>query len=68
MGKKGLDNAVSGGGFAFTGRTSASWMVRRLVYDREGKVVGAWLGLPGEHGPEKALQKLFQDEQSRANN
>jgi thiol-disulfide isomerase/thioredoxin len=41
---------------------------RNVLYDREGKVVGAWLGLPGEHGPEKALQKLFQDEQSRANN
>ena len=30
-------------------------------------MVGAWLGLPGEHGPEKALQKLFQDEQAKAN-
>lgn len=39
---------------------------RNVLYDREGKVVGAWLGLPGEHGPEKALQKLFQDEQATA--
>ena len=36
---------------------------RNVLYDREGKVVGAWLGLPGEHGPEKALQKLLRAEQ-----
>lgn len=32
---------------------------RNVLYDREGKVVGAWLGLPGEHGPERALKKLY---------
>ena len=40
---------------------------RNVLYDQEGKVVGAWLGLPGEHGPEMALQKLFQGEQAKAN-
>lgn len=35
---------------------------RNVLYDREGKVIGAWLGLPGEHGLEKALQKLHKDE------
>jgi thiol-disulfide isomerase/thioredoxin len=35
---------------------------RNVLYDREGKVMGAWLGLPGEHGPEKALKTLYESE------
>lgn len=38
---------------------------RNVLYDQEGKVVGAWLGLPGEHGPEKALQSLYKSETSQ---
>jgi len=38
---------------------------RNVLYDQEGKVVGAWLGLPGEHGPEKALQELYKYETSQ---
>lgn len=36
---------------------------RNVLYDREGKVLGAWLGLPGEHGPERALRKLHNQNQ-----
>lgn len=35
---------------------------RNVLYDREGKVIGAWLGLPGEHGLEKAIQKLHKED------
>ena len=35
---------------------------RNVLYDSEGKVVAAWLGLPGEHGPERALQKLYGEQ------
>lgn len=38
---------------------------RNVLYDQEGKVVGVWLGLPGEHGPEKALQSLYKSETSQ---
>ena len=38
---------------------------RNVLYDQEGKVVGAWLGLPGEHGPERALQSLYKSETSQ---
>jgi len=35
---------------------------RNVLYDVEGKVVGSWLGLPGEHGPRDTLKKLFDSE------
>ena len=41
---------------------------RNVLYDREGKVVGSWLGLPGEHGPENALRRLFKEEAVDTNN
>jgi hypothetical protein len=33
---------------------------RTVLYDREGKVVGVWRSLPGEHGPRDMLKKLYE--------
>jgi hypothetical protein len=32
---------------------------RVVIYDSEGKVVGHWRSLPGEHGPRDTLKSLF---------
>jgi thiol-disulfide isomerase/thioredoxin len=33
---------------------------RVVIYDKEGKVVGHWRSLPGEHGPRDTLKSIFE--------
>ena len=37
---------------------------RSVLYDREGKILGTWVALPGEGGPLELLKKLEQSERS----
>ena len=41
---------------------------RTVLYDIEGKVVGTWQSLPGEHGPRDELKKLYEAEGPWENN
>jgi hypothetical protein len=64
-----VDGIPAGDGAAPKG-WSQGWLPARfgtsepmtVLYDREGKVVGKWRSLPGEHGPRETIKEIIKME------